>query len=117
VIFSFEEQEAIKKGYLKWKKPTEIALFLELRPIDVHNFIQGKHIEWQDEDTYCAICNEDLIKHTKCSMCESIVHDEEQIKAGRAQDWYKMYHIFGEDVVCNWCVASMGRKFWKQSHI
>ena len=116
MIFSIEEQKLIKIGYLKWKKPKQIALFLNLTPLDVHNFIQGNHQEWAQEQPFCAICNTDIKKHKKCSLCECLVHDEEQIHAGRVHDWYKMFHLFGEEYVCNWCVTEMGRKYYRDKH-
>lgn len=116
IFFSLEEEKLIKIGYLKWKKPKEIAIFIDRKPLDVHNFIQGHQIEWGNEHPYCALCNEDIKKHRRCAHCEVLIHEEEQIKVGRVQDWYKMSHLFGEEIICNWCVTEMGRKYYKEKY-
>lgn len=114
VHFSIEMEEAIKKGYLKQKGHQEIALFLGLRPFDVYNFIQSKNKEWKNYKVYCGLCNKPLKVHRKCSLCTAYVHDEIEVRMEKAVDWYKMYHLFGEDIICNWCVAGMGRKYYKE---
>lgn len=112
MIFSIEEEHLIKIGYLKWKKPTEIAKFLDLQPLSVHNYIQAHHISWQNEKPFCYICNDSVEKHLRCSLCESFVHD--QIINGKTYDWYKLYHNIDETIVCNYCIATLGVKHFRK---
>lgn len=82
MIFNNTQKKLILIGYLKWKTPTEIALLInnfklgEVRPLDVHNYIQGKQITWRDLTPYCAKCNVKVNVHKRCGICERLVHGE-----------------------------------------
>jgi hypothetical protein len=73
-------ERLIKIGYLKWKTPTDISrgirilLEVEIRPLDIHNYIQGKHQEWGNARVYCKKCNIDIKHHPRCIFCTKLVH-------------------------------------------
>lgn len=76
-------ENLIKIGYLKWKSPTEIAngitilLEIDVQPLDVHNYIQGKHTTWKNLIPYCKYCNENIKTHRRCILCTRMLHNND----------------------------------------
>lgn len=83
MAFNNTQKHLIKIGYLKWKKPTEIAVLINtlelgsVTPLDIHNYIQGKHQEWAMLIPFCAKCNTNVAQHPRCLICERLNHGEE----------------------------------------
>ncbi len=81
--FNDTQKEIIKIGYLKWKKPIEIAKLInsfglgEVTSLQVHNYIQGKHAEWGKLTPFCAKCNHSVKGHKRCPLCTKLVHGDE----------------------------------------
>ena len=82
-VITQKVEHLIKIGYLKWKSPTEIAngitilLQVSIKPLDVHNFIQGKHQEWSKYKVFCRKCNVDIVKHKRCPLCTRLIHEND----------------------------------------
>jgi len=83
-VINPQAEKLIKIGYLKWKSPTDISkgikilLEIEVRPIDVHNFIQSKQKEWAKNKVYCKNCNVDVSRHKRCVVCTRLIHPPEK---------------------------------------
>jgi hypothetical protein len=66
-----------------WKTPTQISkgirilLEIEIKPLDVHNFIQGHEKNWANSKVYCKQCNVDVKIHPRCPFCTKLIHGDE----------------------------------------
>jgi len=80
--YTKDQKKIILIGYLKWKKPKEIAELINsfglgtVSAFDIHNYIQKNEYSWSKKNTYCDRCNIEIKKHPRCKYCTRLLHGE-----------------------------------------
>lgn len=80
--YTKDQKRLILVGYLKWKKPKDIANLInvfgigEVSAFDIHNYIQKNKLSWTNKKTYCAHCNVEIREHPRCPHCTRLLHGD-----------------------------------------